>query len=191
MNSVIDAVNQDNSVITLSANTMEVLQLQSGDTVLVKESRDKTTALIVISDNKMEDGYACVNHVVRNNLGIKHGDIVRVYPCDDIKYAKHIAIRPVLDTMEGFTGSLFEDYLAPYFRDHYRPVHQDDLFTIQHDDREVEFKVIELDPPEYGIVEEQTLIHCDASNRQHCHRIRTRPRQVPWDPSSKFLYQYA
>ena len=64
--------------------------------------------------------------------------------------------------MEGLTGSLFDVFLAPYFREAYRPVRQGDLFTCRGGMRQVEFKVVEVDPPEYGIVAQDTVIHCEG-----------------------------
>ena len=85
-NRVTDAVNDDNSVIALSNNTMETLQLFRGDTVLVKGKKRKDTVLIVLADDDLDDGSARMNRVVRHNLRVKHGDVVTVHPCPDIKY---------------------------------------------------------------------------------------------------------
>lgn len=81
-----DAVNDDNSIIALSNNTMDTLQLFRGDTVLVKGKKRKDTVLIVLADDDLDDGSARMNRVVRHNLRVKHGDIVTVHPCPDIKY---------------------------------------------------------------------------------------------------------
>ncbi|RAL68595.1 hypothetical protein DID88_007313 [Monilinia fructigena] len=159
---VTDAINDDNSVIALSNNTMETLQLFRGDTVLVKGKKRKDTVLIVLADDELDDGSARMNRVVRHNLRVKHGDIITVHPCPDIKYAKRIAVLPIADTVEGLTGSLFDVFLAPYFREAYRPVRQGDLFTVRGGMRQVEFKVVEVDPPEYGIVAQDTVIHCEG-----------------------------
>ena len=84
--SVTDAVNDDNSIIALSNNTMETLQLFRGDTVLVKGKKRKDTVLIVLADDDLDDGSARMNRVVRHNLRVKHGDVVTVHACPDIKY---------------------------------------------------------------------------------------------------------
>lgn len=83
---VTDAVNDDNSIIALSNNTMEQLQLFRGDTVLVRGKKRKDTVLIVLADDELDDGNARLNRVVRHNLRVKHGDIVTIHPCPDIKY---------------------------------------------------------------------------------------------------------
>jgi len=183
--SVTDAVNDDNSIIALSNNTMETLQLFRGDTVLVKGKKRRDTVLIVLADDDLEDGNARINRVVRNNLRVRHGDVISVHPCPDIKYvssskqdeasssveltffpplvqAKRIAVLPIADTVEGLTGNLFDVYLKPYFLEAYRPVRQNDMFTVRGGMRQVEFKVVEIDPPEYGIVAQDTVIHCDG-----------------------------
>ncbi|KAH8148456.1 uncharacterized protein LAJ45_07558 [Morchella importuna] len=159
---VTDAVNDDNSIIALSNNTMETLQLFRGDTVLVKGKKRKDTVLIVLADDDLDDGSARVNRVVRNNLRVRLGDVITVHPCPDIKYAKRIAVLPIADTVEGLTGSLFDVYLKPYFLEAYRPVRMGDLFTVRGGMRMVEFKVVELDPPDYGIVAQDTVIHCEG-----------------------------
>lgn len=69
---------------------------------------------------------------------------------------------PIADTVEGLTGSLFDVYLKPYFLEAYRPVRMGDLFTVRGGMRQVEFKVVELDPPDYGIVAQDTVIHCEG-----------------------------
>ena len=65
---------------------METLQLFRGDTVLVKGKKRKDTVLIVLADDDLDDGSARMNRVVRHNLRVKHGDVITVHPCPDIKY---------------------------------------------------------------------------------------------------------
>ncbi|ODV89101.1 hypothetical protein CANCADRAFT_133764 [Tortispora caseinolytica NRRL Y-17796] len=161
-----DAVNDDNSVISLSPNTMELLQLFRGDTVLVKGKKRKDTVLIVLVDEDLEDGVARINRVVRNNLRVRLGDLVTVFPCPDIRYADRISVLPIADTVEGLTGSLFDAFLKPYFVEAYRPVRQGDLFTVRGGMRQVEFQVVAVDPPEYGIVAQDTVIHCEGEPLQ-------------------------
>lgn len=69
---------------------METLQLFRGDTVLVKGKKRKDTVLIVLADDDLDDGSARMNRVVRHNLRVKHGDIVTVHACPDIKYVSYI-----------------------------------------------------------------------------------------------------
>jgi transitional endoplasmic reticulum ATPase len=157
-----DATNDDNSIITMSSNTMELLQLFRGDTVLVKGKKRKDTVLIVLADDDMEDGVARINRCVRGNLRVRLGDVISIHPCPDIKYANRISVLPIADTVEGLTGSLFDLYLKPYFVEAYRPVRKGDLFTVRGGMRQVEFKVVEVDPEEIAIVAQDTIIHCEG-----------------------------
>ena len=83
---VTDATTDDNSTIVLSSNTMDALQLFRGDTVLVRGKKRKDTVLVVLSDDELDDGSARLNRVVRHNLRVKHGDVVTIHACPDIKY---------------------------------------------------------------------------------------------------------
>jgi transitional endoplasmic reticulum ATPase len=84
---------------------MDTLQLFRGDTVLVKGKKRKDTVLIVLADDDLDDGSARMNRVVRHNLRVKHGDIVTVHPCPEIKYVS--TARPyrwlLADTSKGQT----------------------------------------------------------------------------------------
>lgn len=75
---------------------METLQLFRGDTVLVKGKKRKDTVLIVLADDDLDDGSARMNRVVRHNLRVKHGDVVTVHPCSEIKYVSGDASARVL-----------------------------------------------------------------------------------------------
>lgn len=157
-----DAVNDDNSVVSVSPNTMDTLQLFRGDTVLVKGKKRKDTVLIVLPDEELEDGMARINRVVRNNLRVRLGDVLTLHPCPDIKYAKRISCLPIADTVEGLTGSLFDVYLKPYFLESYRPVRKGDLFSVRKNMRQVDFKVVEIEPEDHAIVAQDTVIHWEG-----------------------------
>lgn len=74
---------------------METLSLFRGDTVLVKGKKRKDTVLIVLADDDLDDGSARMNRVVRHNLRVKHGDIITVHPCQDIKYVSFQLLRQI------------------------------------------------------------------------------------------------
>lgn len=73
---------------------MESLQLFRGDTVLVRGKKRKDTVLIVLADDDLDDGSARINRVVRLNLRVKHGDVITIHPCPDIKYASLTSFTP-------------------------------------------------------------------------------------------------
>ncbi|CCE61403.1 hypothetical protein TPHA_0A03260 [Tetrapisispora phaffii CBS 4417] len=157
-----DAVNDDNSVIAINSNTMDKLELFRGDTVLVKGKKRKDTVLIVLIDDDLEDGMCRVNRIVRNNLRIRLGDLITVHPCPDIKYATRISVLPIADTIEGITGNLFDVFLKPYFVEAYRPVRKGDHFVVRGGMRQVEFKVVDVEPDEFAVVAQDTVIHWEG-----------------------------
>jgi transitional endoplasmic reticulum ATPase len=61
-------------------------------------------------------------------------------------------VLPFADTIENITGSITSTYLIPYFKDTFRPIKKNDTFIVRGGFRPVEFKVVDVDPPEYGIV---------------------------------------
>lgn len=158
-----EAVTDDNSVVTMSPDKMEELQLFRGDTVLLKGKRKKETVCIVLSnDDASSNDKIGMNRVVRQNLRVRLGDIVSVQACPDVKYGKRIHVLPIDDTVEGLTGNLFDVYLKPYFLEAYRPVCKGDLFQVRGGMRSVDFKVVETDPAPYCIVAPDTVIHCEG-----------------------------
>jgi transitional endoplasmic reticulum ATPase len=72
-------------------------------------------------------------------------------------------VLPFAETIEGLTGSVFDVFLAPYFREAYRPIKQGNTFTCRAGSRVVEFRIVEVYPPKYGIVAADTVIHCEGT----------------------------
>merc|ERR1719236_279665 len=157
-----EAINDDNSVISLAPAKMEELNLFRGDNVLIKGKKRKDTVCIVLADDGLEDSKVRLNKVVRKNLKVRLGDIVSVHACGDVPYGKRIHVLPLDDTIEGITGNLFDTYLKPYFLEAYRPARQGDLFLVRGGFRPVEFKVVGVDPGEFVIVAPDTTIHCEG-----------------------------
>merc|ERR1719240_1456255 len=157
-----DALNDDNSVVTLSQAKMEELNLFRGDNVLLKGKKRKDTVCIVLADDNLEDSKIRLNKVVRKNLRVRLGDIISVHACGDVPYGKRVHVLPLDDTIEGITGNLFDTYLKPYFLEAYRPARQGDLFLVRGGFRPVEFKVVGVDPGEFVIVAPDTTIHCEG-----------------------------
>ncbi|KAF8156458.1 valosin-containing protein [Mycena galopus ATCC 62051] len=134
----------DNSVATLSPQTMEALGLSDGDTIIVHGNKQCDTVLFCLASDDVEDDRIRVDKVARNNLCVKLGDLVVVRPCLDIRYGKQVHILPFDNYIEGFSSNIFDVYLKPYFLDAYRLVRKGDTFLVSRADmRTVEFKVIE------------------------------------------------
>ena len=157
-----EAINDDNSVISLSSKRMEELELFKGDTVLLKGKKNRYTVCIILPDDTTDDNSIRLNKGVRKNLRVKLGDYIYISQFDDIKPAKKIHILPLDDTVQGLTGNLFEVYVKPYFLDAYRPITKGDLFLIHKAMRSVEFKVVGIEPEQYGLVTPDTEIYCEG-----------------------------
>lgn len=139
-----EAVNDDNSVVSMHPNTLEKLQLFRGDTVLLKVifsfysylrvefasenvcklfsflggiqgKKRRDTVCIALADEQCEEPKIKMNKVVRANLRVRLGDVVSVHQCPDVKYGKRVHILPIDDTIEGITGNLFDAYLKREF----------------------------------------------------------------------------
>ncbi|MCO5567912.1 hypothetical protein L7F22_021608 [Adiantum nelumboides] len=156
-----EAVNDDNSVVSVNPKTMEKLQFFRGDTSLLKGKKRKDTIAIVLADDRSDEHKIRMNKVVRANLRVWLGDVISIHQCPDVKYGKRVHILPIDDTIEGVTGNLFDVYLKPYFVEAYRLVRKGDLFLVCGGMRSVEFKVIETDPAKYCIVPD-TEIFCEG-----------------------------
>merc|ERR1719265_2859318 len=157
-----EALNDDNSVISLSQAKMEELNLFRGDNVLLKGKKRKDTVCIVLADENLDESKVRINKVVRKNLRVRLGDVVSIHTTNDVPYGKRVHVLPLDDTIEGITGNLFETYLKPYFLEAYRPVRQGDLFLVRGGFRPVEFKIVGVEPGDFCIVAPDTMIHCEG-----------------------------
>ena len=120
---------------------------------LGKKRKETVCIALITEDAEAEDKCILMNKVVRRNLRVRMGDIVSVHPCpNDVPNATKIHVLPFSDSIEGITGNVTQTYLIPYFKDCYRPVKKGDTFIVRGGFRPVEFKIVDVDPPEYGIV---------------------------------------
>jgi transitional endoplasmic reticulum ATPase len=72
-----EAINDDNSIIALSQSKMDELQLFRADSVVVKGKRRRETVCVVLSDDTCPNEKVRMNRVVRNNLRVRLGDVIR------------------------------------------------------------------------------------------------------------------
>lgn len=152
---------QDNSVVAIHTGRLEELGFFKGDAVLLKGKKRRQTVCVVLSDDDCPEGHIRMNKVARQNLRVRLGDVVSVHQAD-VKYGDRIHVLPLDDTVEGLSGSLFENFLEPYFLEAYRPVHKGDLFLVRGAMRQVEFKVVATDPEPFCMVAPETQIYCDG-----------------------------
>ena len=72
-----EAITDDNSIIALSQTKMDELQLFRADSVVVKGKRRRETVCVVLSDDTCPNEKVRMNRVVRNNLRVRIGDVIR------------------------------------------------------------------------------------------------------------------
>jgi len=121
----------------------------------------KETLCIALANGAADakDNQILMNKVVRRNLRLRIGDTVSVHAVPtDVPNAAKIHCLPFADSIEGITGNITATYLIPYFKDCYRPVKKGDTFLVRGGFRPVEFKIVDVDPGEYGIVAPTTTL---------------------------------
>ncbi|KAG2329121.1 hypothetical protein Bca52824_000301 [Brassica carinata] len=163
-----EAINDDNSIVSLHPDTMEKLQLFRGEVVLIKEKKRKDTVCIALADDTCAEPKIRMNKVVRSNLRVRLGDVISLHQCPDVKYGNRVHVLPIDDTIEGVTGNIFDAYLKLYFLEAYRPGGM----------RSIEFKVIETDPAEYCIVAPDTEIFCEEVGYDDVGGVRKQMAQI-------------
>ena len=106
-----------------------------------------------------EDKCVYINKVVRRNLRVRIGDVISIHPVpNDVPNATKVHVLPFADTIENITGDITSTYLIPYFKDTFRPIKKNDTFIVRGGFRPVEFKVVDVEPPEYAIITDQTTL---------------------------------
>ena len=73
-----EAIQDDNSVVTLSQSKMDELQLFRGDTILIKGKKRKETVCIVLSEDTCANEKIRMGRVIRNNLRVRLSDVVSI-----------------------------------------------------------------------------------------------------------------
>lgn len=158
---ITDDANGDNSIVLISQQKMDQLQLFRGDTVLLKGRKRRETICYVLPDDVCPNDCVKMNIVIRNNLRVRCGDVVSIEYCEQIKHCKHIRVAPINDSIYGVFDDLLKVYLKPYFDVKNRPVKEGDIFGINSSMGSVEFKVMKTEPAPYCIVTSYTDIVCD------------------------------
>jgi len=148
-------------VVEMTQAKMDELKIFKGDAVILRGKKRKETVCIALT-NEAEDAkdiHIHMNKTVRRNLRVRIGDTVSIHPVpEDVPNATKIHVLPFADSIEGITGNITQTYLIPYFKDCYRPVKKGDTFLVRGGFRPVEFKVVDVEPGEYGIVAPTTTL---------------------------------
>ena len=154
---VTDTAQDDNSVVWISKEKMEELNLIACDYVIICGIRLKETICHVVSSSKCLKRDIMMNETVRNNIQVRVNDVVRIRKISSICFAKTVVIAPIEETMANFSGPI-RSYLYNYFeKDKNRPVHEGDIIKCNKDN-EIQFKVIECDPKPCSVVIADTTL---------------------------------
>ena len=163
---VVDQSEEDDDVSTIriSPDKLVELNIMVGDPVLLIGKRRKTTLCIALEQESAEPklGNIYMSKGTRKNLNVRLGDTVMVKPQENVPNLTKVDIRPFDDTIEGITGDITQTFLAPYFKDAFRPIHKGDCFVVRGNFKAVEFKVIATEPKEFGIYAQQTVLFAEG-----------------------------
>lgn len=158
---VVDQAEDDDDVSTvkLHPEKLNELNIMVGDPVLLIGKRRRTTLCIALENDSKDakEGNLYMSRGTRKNLNVKLADTVTVKTPEEVPNLTKVDIRPFDDTIEGVTGDITQTFLAPYFKDAFRPLHKGDCFTVRGNFKAVEFKVFETEPKEYGIYAANTV----------------------------------
>jgi hypothetical protein len=75
-NNVTKTISTNSSIITLLNNTINTSKFSYRNIILVKSQVGKSTVLIILKNNKLEDGITQVDYIVYNNLQVASSDII-------------------------------------------------------------------------------------------------------------------
>jgi len=176
------ASDEGHSIVGITEEAMEEMELFEGDTVAIKGKRGQRTiasvALVTESDvSTLADGVAQnpigMSTDAMKNAGVRAGDTVTVVPAPDVKFGKAVLILPYKDSVEAAgiekieDANIFDEYLKPYFEGKFRTLHHGDSFHIKGSLGELEFQCVEIDSVEVDsdsdcVVVDDTVIECDG-----------------------------
>ena len=140
----------DNSICVMTQNKMDELKIYTGETVILKGKKRKETVCTVIAsaDEQQDDKEIRTNKCVRRNIRCSMGDDCMVKPLADCPNGVKIHVLPFADTIEGVGGNITQDVLVPYFKQAFRPVQKGDCFVAKLGIKNIEFKIVDVDPRE-------------------------------------------
>ncbi|KAI5184318.1 transitional endoplasmic reticulum ATPase [Nematocida homosporus] len=152
----------DSTVVGLSKQRMEVLNVFQGDAILIKGKKRKESLFVVKRMDIPEDKIVLVRGGCEN-LCVRVGDFVKLYRLtEDTLIVKRATILPVREDLEGVQLHVY-DLLKEYFEAAIRPIHLHDTITIKKN-KVFRFKVTQVKAEgfDYGLVGEDTEIFCEG-----------------------------
>jgi transitional endoplasmic reticulum ATPase len=113
----------------------------------------------VLSNDKLEPVKVQMNKCIRKNLCIFLSGIVSIVRRSGCPDCTRLAILPFKDTVERFSGNVFDMFLRFCFASIYHPIRR--LDTVSAGIRTVEFQISECEPGEGCSVTPNTEIHTE------------------------------
>eukprot|EP00531_Pseudo-nitzschia_arenysensis_P000871 CAMPEP_0116136236 /NCGR_PEP_ID=MMETSP0329-20121206/11615_1 /TAXON_ID=697910 /ORGANISM="Pseudo-nitzschia arenysensis, Strain B593" /LENGTH=918 /DNA_ID=CAMNT_0003631087 /DNA_START=120 /DNA_END=2876 /DNA_ORIENTATION=+ len=181
---------EGHSVVGMTEAAMTEMELFEGDTVSIKGKRGKKTIASVavlsevdvsaLSDGSSDAAAIGMSSDAMKNSGVRAGDKVTIAPAPNVKFGKSVLLSPMANSLKlagideesltdenGDDVQLFDDYIAPYFKDNFRALHVGDNFIVDGPKGELEFQCTEIDTVEKDddnscIVVDETVINCDG-----------------------------
>lgn len=162
-----ESTTDDNTSVFMTAKKLSELNLFKGDPVLLRGKRRKVTIALALQEpanGNLDDTKIRISRGMRQNLKLRIGDVAVVNPSPQTPNLTKLHILPYADTVEGLTGDLAQTYLIPYFKDAFRAVHKGDSFVVRGNFKPVEFKIVAVEPGDFGIVTSSTILFTEGEH---------------------------
>ncbi|OAG29465.1 transitional endoplasmic reticulum ATPase [Nematocida displodere] len=151
-------VDLDNTVVGLSKNRMDELNIFQGDAILIKGKKRKES-LFTVKRMDIPDTKVMLVRAGCENLSVRVGDYVKLYRLADTIMVEKATIFPVKEDLEGLSVDVYNDILKGYFEETVRPIHVNDIITVSKN-RVFRFKVTQVQAGSgvFGLVGGETKI---------------------------------
>jgi transitional endoplasmic reticulum ATPase len=160
---VVDEVVDDNSsVVWLNVEMMEKLELFRSNNLLLKGKNRRQIVCSVALDHTLEKNKVHLGKIVKKNINVVQGDTISIQQLDDVTTAKRVHILPIIGPSDEICENIFEIYIKPFFLNREIPIKKGISFTLNRGIKTMEFKVGEVDPDPYCIINSDTEFYCDG-----------------------------
>lgn len=153
----------NNYEVSMNSSMIAKQGFFKNDYILIKGKKRSEGLLILIEDDSQPDNYICMTKDTRDNLRVRLGDTVKVYPCECVKVIQELAMFPIQDTIEGIEGDIFTHVLEPFLKDNI-PLTKGHIYTVPVGGKRVQFKVEAMvlrntGDGNYGLIHSETKVN--------------------------------
>lgn len=153
----------DVSVAEFNPKNLEELDLFEAEIVFIGRNSSFKTLCVAISKDNVPYKSIRISDSIMKNICVENDSIVTIYRCDDCPYIEKLYIAPYRHSMSSYTGDLEQNVVIPFFSSFMRPLHDDDVFSVNVEGKEFEFYVQKITPLNYGLVTGDTRIVINPS----------------------------